>query len=237
MKRVLVLIILLAAAPFAFAQDYLYRASMVQAAPGKLLEVIDQYKQIQRDMPASGDEPFLWFRHSQGYRWDLLLLFPMRSYAEYYSPARITKREKLTTALRGLQPSIAWQEDVFVYGPSPDELHKSFDSSGLFHLEIFQALPGMLPDLHKEREMENAYAAALGEPTNFIFTRDAGASWNLFTIGCFRNLRHYAESEIVPKDKQEQAAKAAGFASPGEIGAYLRRFIAVHHDTLGVAIR
>ena len=237
MKRVLVLIILLAAAPFAFAQDYLYRASMVQAAPGKLLEVIGQYKQIQKDLPASGDEPFLWFRHSQGDRWDLMLLFPMHSYADYYSPARIAKREKLSAALSRMQPLIAWQEDVFVFGPPPDELHKAFDASALFHLEIFQALPGALADLHKEREMENAYAAALGQPTNFIFTRDAGAAWNLFTIGCFRNLRHYAESETVPKEKQDQAARAAGFQSAGEIGAYLRRFIAVHHDTLGAAIR
>jgi hypothetical protein len=57
--------------------EFLYRARLVQAAPGKLLELIDLYKASWAEYAAAGDEAPLWVRHSQGDRWDLLLLFPM----------------------------------------------------------------------------------------------------------------------------------------------------------------
>ena len=63
------------------------------------------------------------------------------------------------------------------------------------------ALPGMFTDLYKEREMENTYAKAIKEPENFIFVRDQGAAWDIFTIGVFRDLKHYAESaDVTPAD-------------------------------------
>ena len=71
---------------------YLYRAALVQAAPGKLLDLIDTYKAFFPALAASGDEPPIWMRHSQGDRWDLLLLFPMESSAEYFRPERIARR-------------------------------------------------------------------------------------------------------------------------------------------------
>jgi hypothetical protein len=96
---------------------------------------------------------------------------------------------------------------------------------------------GKFADLHKEREMENAYSRALKQPENFIFVRDQGAAWDIFTIGVFRDLKHYAESaDALPKD-QEAAAKSAGFAAPSQIGPYLRQFIREHHDTLAVGIK
>lgn len=85
--------------------------------------------------------------------------------------------------------------------------------------------------------MENAYAQTLKQPMNFIFTRDQGAAWDLFTIGVYRDLKHYAESADVPTKDQEAAAKAAGFDSPSQIGPYLRRFISTHHDTLAVSVK
>jgi hypothetical protein len=102
---------------------------------------------------------------------------------------------------------------------------------------MFQALPGRGPDLYKEREMENGYLRTLREPDNFIFVRDQGAAWDIFTIGCYLNLKHYAESSDVPQKDQEAAAKAAGFEDASHIGPYLRTLISAHHDTLAVAIR
>src|SRR4051812_7823204 len=75
------------------AQSYLYRASMVQAAPGKLLELIDLYKAKAASDAKIGDAPAFWMRHSQGDRWDLLLLTPMSSYAEYFGAERIRRRD------------------------------------------------------------------------------------------------------------------------------------------------
>lgn len=85
--------------------------------------------------------------------------------------------------------------------------------------------------------MENAYSRAIHAPENFIFVRDQGSAWNIFTIGVYRDLKHYAQSADVPQKEQDSAAKSAGFQSPGEIGPYLRRFIREHHDTLAVAVK
>ncbi len=71
---------------------YLYRTLLVRAAPGDLLEVIDLYKARMPVQDAAGDaRPFI-MRHSQGDQWDLLLLFPMGSFSEYYSAERVDRR-------------------------------------------------------------------------------------------------------------------------------------------------
>ena len=244
MKRLLaVLIVLVGAlpAPTAPVSPYLYKVTLVQAAPGKLLELIDLYKARAAAYQAAGDELPMWMRHSQGDHWDLLILFPVSSYADYYQPERIAKRKKADESLAAtaekFKSDIAWQEDLFVYGPPLTDLRQAFANGAYFHVEMFIALPGKFADLYQERQMENAYAQALKEPTNFIFIRDQGAAWDLFTIGVFRDLKHYAESADVPVKDQEAAAKAVGFESPSQIGPYLRRFISTHHDTLAVGIK
>ncbi|HKF58397.1 MAG TPA: hypothetical protein VKJ45_23340 [Blastocatellia bacterium] len=218
---------------------YLYDARLVQAAPGKLLDLIDLYKARMAGIRDGGDEPPLWMRHSQGDRWDLLLLFPMGSYAEYYRPERIARRARLEPQefRERLASDVYWQEDVFVHGPALDDLRKAFAGAGYFHVEMFQALPGRAADLYKEREMENAYLRVLREPDNFIFVRDQGAAWDVFTLGCYRNLKHYAEGSDVQAKDQEAAARAAGFEDAAHIGPYLRTLISSHHDTLAVAIK
>jgi hypothetical protein len=216
---------------------YLYKVSLVQAAPGKLLELIDLYKARATAYQAAGDEAPLWMRHSQGDHWDLMILFPLGSYADYYQAERIAKRKQAAKLEEKIKENIAWQEDLFAYGPPLADLRKAFAGGAFFHVEMFVSLPGKFADLYKEREMENAYSKALKEPENFIFVRDQGAAWDIFTIGVFRDLKHYAESADVPAKDQEVAAKAAGFEAPSQIGPYLRRFIREHHDTLAVAVK
>ncbi|MBI3662323.1 MAG: hypothetical protein HY234_04650 [Acidobacteria bacterium] len=219
----------------------LYRATLVQAAPGRLLDLIALCKSKEKSDVKAGDEPSLMIRHSQGDKWDLLLLAPMGSYAEYYTPNRIALREDSYRGARTLSaaanPLIAWQEDVFVYGPPLDELKTAFVKGAFYHVEMMQALPGRLSSLRKEREMENEYSKKLDRPQNFIFVRDQGAAWDLFTIGVYRDLKHYAESADIPVKLQEEAAKLAGFESASAIGPYLRTLIRTHHDTLGVAVK
>jgi hypothetical protein len=233
---------LVSAAPPAHAAEnpYLYKVTLVQAAPGKFNELVDLYKTHAAAMKEAGEEAPLWMRHSQGDHWDLMILFPIGSYADYYQPERISKRKQAEKAGKfdeKFKEAVAWQEDVFSYGPPLADLRKAFAAGAFFHVEMFVALPGKFADLYKEREMENAYAKAVKEPENFIFVRDQGAAWDIFTIGVFRDLKHYAESaDVGPKDA-EAAAKAAGFDAPSQIGPYLRRFIREHHDTLAVAVK
>jgi hypothetical protein len=180
-------------------------------------------------------------RHSQGDRWDLLLIFPIGSYADYYSSERIARREKallsVETVLSKIRDAIAWQEDVFVLGPPLAELKSRAAGAAFFHVEMFQALAGKRSELAREREMENIYLKALGRPQNLVFLRDQGGAWDLFTIGFYRDLKHYAESADISEAAQDAAARAAGFESASRIGPFLRTLISSHHDTLAVAIR
>ena len=240
MRVLLMLIIVVLFDPSINASEptYLYKAKLVQAAPGKLLEVIDLLKASQANYKEAGDEQPMFMRHSQGDRWDLLILIPMKSYVDYYSPERAAKRVQAFREIQTrLDTLIAWQEDVFVYGPPLDELRKAFASSAFFHVEMFDSLAGKQSELFREREMENAYLKALKRPENFIFVRDQGAAWDLFTIGAYRDLKHFAESAGIPEAEQEAAAKAAGFEAANRIGPYLRSLISSHHDTLAVSVK
>ena len=234
----LTVLALFAASTRASEPSYLYKTKLVQAAPGKLLDVIELYKSSLAEYRRIGDEQPLMMRHSQGDRWDLLLLIPMKSYADYYSAERLTKRNQILKESHDkLDALIAWQEDVIVYGPPLAEIQKAFPSSTFFHVEMFDALAGKQSELYKEREMENAYLKALKRPENLIFVRDQGASWDLFTIGAYRDLKHFAESAGIPETDQEAAAKAAGFEAANRIGPYLRTLISLHHDTLAVSVK
>jgi len=240
MRLLLVLFVLASFASSASAAEptYLYKAKLIQAAPGKLLDVIDLLKTAQAGYREAGDEQPLLMRHSQGDRWDLMNLIPMNNYVEYYSRERTAKRAQALKELQTkLDELVAWQEDVFVYGPPLAELRKAFSSSTFFHVEMFDSLAGKQSELFKEREMENAYLKALKRPENFIFVRDQGAAWDLFTLGAYRDLKHYAESAGIPETEQEAAAKAAGFEAANRIGPYLRTLINSHHDTLAVSVK
>jgi hypothetical protein len=199
--------------------DVLYRTTLLRAAPGRLLDLIAAMK---------GKAPWI-FRHSQGDHWDLMVLSPVGSYADYFKAAAV---------IPPVAPGelVAWQEDEFVRGPDLLAL-PGFPEAGLVHIEMFHALADKRALLVRQREMENAYLGGTGQPQNAIFVRELGASWDAFTIGAYRNIRHYAEAQEVPPDKDEAAARAAGFAGRAAIGPYLRSLILDHHDTLAVPVR
>jgi hypothetical protein len=174
-----------------------------------------------------------------------MLLFPIGSYTEYYSKERLSRREKAAEAsslsdqeyLRKLNACSAWREDIFVLGPPLEDVKKASAGTAYYHIEIFISLPGKQQELYKEREMENIYQVATGRPENLIFVRDQGAAWDLFTLGCYRDLKHWASSADIPKEKRDSAARQAGFNTPDEIGPYMRTLIDMHRDTMGVAIK
>lgn len=244
MRRFFFMLVLLTSAINAEAA-YLYKAMFVRAAPGKLLELIALYKDRMPVYDASGDERPFWMRHSQGDQWDLMLLFPMESFTKYYDASRVAQRNAAAAKAQLPQAEfakkfyelVAWHEELFVDGPALAHVRQAFTAASFYHLEIFLALPGKQAELYKEREMENAYLKALGRPENLIFTHEQGAAWDLFTVGFYRDLKHYAESADIPDEKEEAAAKAAGFAGANFIGTYLRTLIAEHHDTLAGVVK
>jgi hypothetical protein len=221
---------------------YLYKTTFVRAAPGKLLDLIALYKERVAVIEASGDAGPFWWRHTQGDQWDLMLLTPMGSYGEYYAKARIARRDKAAGPTREdfarkLDACTSWKEDLFVYGPPLETVRKAFEGTGYYHIEIFVSLPGKQEALYEEREMENVYAVESGRPANMIFVRDQGASWDMFSLGCYRDLQHWASPSALTKDQRDAAAKKAGFESADAIGPYMRTLIDWHRDTMGVAIK
>ena len=194
--------------------ETLYRMTLLRAAPGRLLELVAAVK-------GRG----LVLRHSQGDQWDLMVLAPVAGYADLASAPPLAD-----LAL------VAWQEDELVRGPDVARLD-GFAAAGLYHIEMFVALAGRRGDLIREREMENAYLAALGRPRNAIFVRELGAAWDAFTIGPYRSWKHFAERDDIPPDRSAAAARAAGFEGDDRIGPYLRSLIQSHHDTLATPVR
>jgi hypothetical protein len=165
----------------------------------------------------------------------------MGRWADYEAPDRAGRRAKARAAaaadLARLADATAWTEDVFVFGPPLPAVRAALGPAGFFHIEMFEALPGKRAGLLKQREMENDYSRRMGLPENLIFVRDSGAAWDLFTVGGYRDLKHYAEGSDLPEGKSDEAARAAGFDGAKGIGPYLRTLIALHHDTLAVAVR
>ena len=223
----------------------LYRFVFVQAAPGKLLDVIDMYRKRIPVITAGGDEAPFIIRHSQGDRWDLAVIYPSGSFTSYYSADRVRRRTDAANAsgvsnaqfAKQFYDLVSWHEDVYVEGPPLQVFRDYVKDLGLLHLEMFQALAGKRDALIEERRMESAFNTARARPGTLIFTHEQGAAWDVITLDGFRNWRHYAESETIPQEVSDAAAKKAGFANMDAIGPYMRSLIALHHDTLGTPVR
>ena len=231
--------------PLSSEQTYLYRATFIRAAPGKLLDLIDLFKGQMSVYDSSGDKRPFWWRHTQGDQWDLMMLYPMESYTEYYSKARIKRRTQAQVSSsissmklkKRFQEDVSWYEDIFVMGPPLKIVENVFKNTSFYHCEIFIALPGKHAELFKQREMENAYLFNIGRPQNLIFTRNRGAAWDLFTLGCYRDMKHWTANSDISKEKRDAAAIEAGVEGTDQIGPYMRTLILMHRDTIGVAIK
>lgn len=223
---------------------YLYRFVMIQAAPGRLLDLIELYRSRLSVIVAGGDEAPFVARHSQGDHWDLCIVYPSGSFTEYYSEARVARRNAAANAsgvsnpefARRFYSMVAWHEDEYVEGPELGVFRDAVREAGLAHFEVLQALPGRRDDLVKERQMENAFNRERRRPTTLIFAHDQGAAWDVITLDVFRNWRHYAEQETIAAELTDAAAKKAGFASADAIGPLMRTLISTHRDTLGPVV-
>jgi len=223
----------------------LYRFVLVQAAPGRLIELIDLYKGRLSVIAAGGDEAPYIVRHSQGDRWDLVVIYPSGSFTSYYSAERLRQRSAAADKsgvssaefARKFYELVSWHEDVYVEGPPLAVFRDYVKDLGLVHFEMFQALAGKREALIEERRMERAFNIARGRPGALIFTHEQGAAWDVMTLDGYRNWRHYAESETIPQEVTETAAKRAGFENADAIGPYMRSLISLHHDTLGTPVK
>ena len=226
----------------AFSQDYYYKVTTMRAAPGRLMELIDLLKEDMKNHNQLGiREPFL-MRHSQGDHWDLLMIYPIgTSLSEHFSNTAIGRRMRSKTQDQSYDSEyfnhISFQEEQIVQGPDFIEFNKRFKEFDYYHVEVFRALAGKRSELLKQRKMENVYLEGIERDTNLIFTKVMGGEADIFTLGFYRDIKHFAESADIPIEKEDAAAKAAGFESVYTISPYLRSLIIKHYDTLAPAVR
>lgn len=230
--------------PASLAADTVYRTVLLRAAPGSLDALLELYRARRSVYTDAGLEQPVLMRHSQGDQWDLMLLFPIAGLAEYFGDDRAVRLNAAGTAAGlsevGFQDSVralaVFREEVFVSGPPLSVLRDREVDAGLFHIEMFVAVPGKYDELVTQRHMENAYYHATGRAGNLVFERLAGARWDVFTIGFYDDMQHFAADPDLPREVLEQAAIDAGFESRSTIGTYLRELMHRHNDTLAVPV-
>lgn len=211
----------------------LYKVTLLRAAPGELLSLVEDIK-VRRTtyQQKGGDLPYI-IRHSQGDHWDLMIYEHIGSYTAYFNENK--DLNMIFTPQYGdpFYQLVAHHETIYVRGDDFAVVQTLFDESGYFHVEMFNALPGKQEELLKQRKMENVYLNEIGREENLIFTVDQGANWDCFTLGGYRDIKHFAESADIPLEAEEKAAIKAGFKGVMDISPYLRSLIYRHHDTLG----
>jgi hypothetical protein len=212
----------------------LYKVTLYRAAPGKLLELIENLKERAANYELLGSPKPLIIRHSQGDQWDLMIYEYINSYQFYYNLVGNFNRI-ITPHFSDIEfyKLVAYHESSFYQGPEYLEVAKLFKENNFFHVEMFVALPGKQQELLDQRKMENVYLKEIGRNPNLIFTLDQGTKWDSFTLGGYRDIKHFAESADIPLETEEKAAIKAGFKGVNDISPYLRSLISTHHDTLG----
>lgn len=202
------------------APEHSYQVTLLRAAPGNLPALLNQ----TRAQKAASRDGLLIMRHSQGDHWDLMLL----------QPAGENALPKVTD----YSPLVHFQHDFLATSSDNwEHLQKRAADSNLFHIEMFQAAAGKRAELLRQREMENIYYAATDRAGNAIFTTRFGSDVDFFTVGFYRDLKHFASDPDLPSERFEQAAKDAGFVNRDSIGLYLRELIIGHQDTLATQVR
>ena len=219
----------------------LYRFTFLQAAPGKLPDLIALCQKRAAAMVSGGDERPIAVRHSQGDRWDLLIIWPVGNLADYYSRERTARRDDAATAgglstdafAREFYDLVAWHEDVFMQGPPLSELRTYVSGATLAHLEILQALAGKRDELIRERERESEFNVERGRPRMLIFTHETRR-----LVGR-RHARRLARLASLWRADDGVGGGVGCRRAQGGIcecrrrRRYMRSLIATHHDTLG----
>lgn len=208
-----------------------YRVTQLRAAPGNLPELLAIMSETPwNNLP--GGRPVI-MRHSQGNHWDLMLLGKPRGACLSKSCADTADmlQSKIDALVDFELSFIATSETTW------DELGALNASTGLYHIEMFQAGAGKHKALMRQRVIENDFIERIGQKPNVIFDVSFGSDFDVFTVGFYPNLQVYAKPANVTQEQSEAAAIAAGFKNRADVSFHLRELIVGHQDTLAVAVK
>jgi hypothetical protein len=213
-----------------------YRVTTLRAAPGKwvAMKALIEGQGEAGTASANGRIATYRMRHSQGAPWDFMLIQPIENLHDYFSAEVQAREADFRSTIAELADS---EEDWFVQGPAHATLKKAYPAAGAFLIEMFRARAGMKQALFDSRVKENRFLAKIDTPTNFVFSGQIGADWDVMTIGFYRDFGHWgAAGSEHSAEAQEQAAREVGYESVGDLAPGLRELLTQHQDTLASAM-
>jgi hypothetical protein len=237
MKRIGALLFLLVSS-VAWAQQApreLYRVHFFKAAPGKLPDLIDAYKNFPAP-DASTPRPLV-FRHSEGADWDLMVIYPLGAQA-----SMTANPGPMPDAVRSFRDRVmadyAWHTDTYASGPPLAEVQKALSAprdyseggasgSAVYEVEQFTALPGHHDALGQLLARD---AAASGAAATLRLEHVMGDAWDFLMILRFNSWQDLAGVES--GSAADALARTQGFANAEAVGLELRQHISAHQDTV-----
>jgi hypothetical protein len=196
----------------------LYHIHISKAAPGKLLQLIDAYK--NGPAPEAGEPQVtpIILRHREGDEWDLITITPLGKQTTVSASA---PPQAVQDYYQRLAPLSDWHNDTFTVGPSWALVQKALvpakDTQPVYVVSDYRSLPGHRAQLREvlDRNAQNTPGR------DVIFAHVEGAPWNFLTV------TRYDSWAAVGAPPPQPASGARP-----EPGLPIREHMAVHHDTV-----
>ena len=207
----------------------LYRIHFFKAAPGKLPDLVEAYRNAP--LPDNRTPRPLVFRHRVGGDWDLMVIYPLGAKAGLDAnpgplpPALARFRERVMA-------NYAWHTDTYASGPPLAEVEKALavpeaakGSGGVYLVEHYTALPGHQKALEDVLRRDLAIARA---GSTVLLEHVQGASWDFLVAFRYASWQEWAAAETDPA--ADDLARRQGFADSDDIGLQLRQHMSAHQD-------
>jgi hypothetical protein len=195
----------------------IYHVHMVKAAPGKLAQLINEYKNAPGPSPDEPQVSPIILRHREGSEWDLIVITPL-------GKKTTISAEPVPQAVQAyyqrIQPLTDWHADTFTTGPSWATVRKALlpekgAQQSVYVVSDYRAMAGHRSQLQKVIEGDGPDGNAV------LFTHAEGAPWNFLTVTRYDS---WADVDATPPPAQG--------AQPQDPGLAIREHLAVHHDTI-----
>jgi hypothetical protein len=217
---------LLLGASISFAQQApapeLYHIHVVKAAPGKLTQLIDAYKNAPG--PAENEPQFspIILRHREGAEWDLIVVAPL---GKQTTITAAPAPQAIQDYYQRLQPLSDWHSDTFAVGPAWAEVQKALvpakDATPVYQVTDYLAVAGQRAQLRKVLEGDQSTPGR-----NILFSHAEGASWNYLTVTRYDSWAALGAP----------AAPAQSGTPQPDPGMAMREYLVAHHDTITVYV-
>ncbi len=233
MKNLVPVLLLVASTALAQAPPprELYRVHFFKAAPGKLPDLLEAYR--NPPLPDSATPRPLVFRHLLGDDWDVMVIYPLGAKASL-DPNPPPLPEAQRRFRERVMSAYAWHSDVYFSGPPLAEVQKALalpreaqGGGGVYVASYYTALAGhnqALADVLK-RDLATARPGS-----TLLFEHVQGAPWEYLAIYRYASWLELAAAES--DSSADDRARAQGFADAADMGLQLRMHLGSHHDNV-----